>query len=53
MEEGRSEKIKKAFLIFKAKMSDIGKRQLILLDKIDKIVSKEKADKIRENIKKN
>lgn len=53
MKEGRSEKIKKAFLTFKTKMSDIGKRQLILLDKIDKIVSKEKADKIRENIKNN
>jgi hypothetical protein len=47
------EKIKNAFAIFMEKMSDIRKRQLVLFDKIDKAVSKEKADEIREKINNN
>lgn len=49
----RTAAIRRAFNNFKAKMSEIQKRQLFLLDKIDKIVSGEKANKIREKINRN
>jgi|GEM_PF-2307988 hypothetical protein len=49
-EEEKLEIIKKAFLSFKEKMTDVRKRQLALFDKIDRISSREKADKIRSKI---
>ncbi|MDD3006836.1 MAG: hypothetical protein PHX30_04635 [Candidatus Pacebacteria bacterium] len=49
-EEEKNAILKKAFIAFKDKMSDIRRRQLALFDKIDKISSKEKADDIRDKI---
>lgn len=49
-EEEKIEILKKAFMTFKDKMSDIRRRQLSLFDKIDKISSREKADKLRNKI---
>ncbi len=49
-EEEKIEMIKNAYVSFKDKMSDVRRRQLALFDKIDRVSSKEKADKIREKI---
>ena len=49
-EEEKIEIIRKAYETFKDKMTDIRKRQLSLFDRIDKISSKEKADKLRDKI---
>lgn len=49
-EEEKIEMIKNAFISFKDKMADVRRRQVTLFDKIDKVSSKEKADKLREKI---
>lgn len=49
-EDEKMEMIKNAYISFKDKMSDVRRRQLVLFDKIDKVSSKEKADKIRAMI---
>ena len=51
--DSKTEAIRRAFVNFKTKMSDIQRRQLLLLGKIDGIISREKADKIREKISHN
>lgn len=49
-EEEKIEIITKAFAAFKEKMAAIRKRQLALFDKVDRISSQEKADKLRTKI---
>lgn len=49
-EEEKENNIKQAFIEFKNKMSNIQKRQMFLFNKVDKIVSDEKAKEIRKNI---
>lgn len=49
-EEEKIEIISKALAAFKEKMADIRRRQLALFDKVDRIASREKADKLRDMI---
>lgn len=53
MKKDKIEAIKRAFATFKEKMTQIRKSQLVLLDKIDRVISREQADKIRAKINNN
>jgi hypothetical protein len=49
-EDEKIDMVKNAFVSFKDKMADVRRKQVTLFDKIDRISSKEKADKIRAKI---
>ena len=52
-EEEKMEILRKAFEAFKDKMADVRRRQLSLFDEVDKISSREKANKLRNKINNN
>jgi len=45
--------VRQAFEVFREKIVAIKKKQLALFDRIDKVISKEKADEVRNKINNN